>query len=173
MLPEFVGVLIIFQVLSVSMGNTVRKDTIYLAVKEGMACSLDFTFQTIHMAKSKKWTHTYTHKKGISTEKSSSYKGFCPPVAHQATFTGDFLTRGFSFGKIQAIVFYHREQVQEIAILNNPQGIFFRAPSGSLVLTTWLSQWGILCIQNVSVGIIVIDIFKANCLPETAYEKST
>lgn len=172
MLPKFVGVLIIFHVLSVSTGNTVRKDTIYLAVKEGMACSLDFYFQTIHMAKSKKWALKKKKKKGISTENSSSYKGFCPPVAHQATFTGDFFTRGFSFGKIQAIVFYHREQVQEIAILNNPQGIFFRAPSGSLVLTTWLSQWGILCIQNVSAEIIVTDIFKANCLPETAYEKS-
>lgn len=63
MLPEFVGGLIIFQVLSVSTGNTVRKDTIYLAVKEGMACSLDFYFQTIHMAKSKKWALKKKKKK--------------------------------------------------------------------------------------------------------------
>lgn len=64
---------------------------------------------------------------------------------------GAFFTRGFSIGKIQAIVLYHREQVQEIATLKDPQGIFFRTSSGSLVLITWLSQWGILCIQNNSI----------------------
>lgn len=73
-------------------------------------------------------------------------KGFLQRKAHTEVLVllqltrlllqGTFFTRGFSIGKIQAIVFYHREQVQEIAILKDPQGIFFRTSSGSLVLIT-------------------------------------
>lgn len=107
------------------------------------------------MTKTKKWAHILLasttrekrKKKKISKEKRL-YRGFCPSGAHQATFVGDFFTRDFSIRKIQAIVLYYGEQVQEISILNDSQGAFFRAPSGSLVLITWLSQWGILCIQN-------------------------
>lgn len=91
------------------------------------------------------WHHKREKK---NSKEKRPYRGFCPSGAHQATFVGDFFTRDFSIRKMQAIVLYNGEQDQAIAILNDPQGVYFRAPSGSLVLITRLSQWGILCIEN-------------------------
>lgn len=52
----------------------------------------------------------------------------------------DFLNKGFSIGKIQAITLYHRKQVQDIAAQKDPQGVFCRISSGILISITWLSQ---------------------------------